>query len=285
MPDESMTALEASIQIFEEYYTPDMKENEYNPLAHQDVVGDGPFPPEYQLCSKESLLLVKERWNALTTSFYNEKTGEFDTSKIPDLYDAIKYDALHNSNFLKNIRPLYRGIHRIADFVIPQEYGITRNQKLFIGKRVCQPLLNNIVANLENGLQQNPKSRVFLYFSSESHLHCLRNVLLLSGIPYSKNIATTLESIELNYMAHCVLRLFEDVTRKPDDPKRFYVNVQFSPGAALDPFVYTFRNHILPVSRPVPVHGRVPWTHFRHLFLREDFCVEKLGLGHYKSTS
>jgi hypothetical protein len=98
-------------------------------------------------------------------------------------------------------------------------------------------------------------------------------MLLLSGLAHNKTISTTLESIELNYLSHCVLRLFEDVTLPFDDPFRFYVNVQFSPGAALDPFIFLRPRHILPVSRPVPVNGRIPWVYFKATFSNKDFTV------------
>jgi hypothetical protein len=52
--------------------------------------------------------------------------------------------------------------------------------------------------------------------------------------------------IELNYLSHGVLRLFEDPSRAMDDPNRFYVNVLFSPGAGLDPFIFKQDGHILP---------------------------------------
>ena len=48
--------------------------------------------------------------------------------------------------------------------------------------------------------------------------------------------------------------LYEDLSLAPSHPLRFYVSVQFSPGAALDPFIFTEAGHTLPVSRPVPVH-------------------------------
>jgi hypothetical protein len=51
-----------------------------------------------------------------------------------------------------------------------------------------------------------------------------------------------------------------------DSSERFYVNVQFSPGAALDPFIFAEENHLLPVSRPVPVHGRIPLPQFKKMF-------------------
>lgn len=31
-------------------------------------------------------------------SFYSEKKQQFDISKVPDIYDSAKYDAIHNSH-------------------------------------------------------------------------------------------------------------------------------------------------------------------------------------------
>ncbi len=61
----------------------------------------------------------------------------------PDLYDALKYDVLHNSCFLShdNLSKVYYAVKRIADFVIPQEYGIEREDKLAIGVEIARPLL------------------------------------------------------------------------------------------------------------------------------------------------
>jgi inositol hexakisphosphate/diphosphoinositol-pentakisphosphate kinase len=80
-----------------------------------------------------------------------------------------------------DVRPLYRTVKRVADFVMPQEYGVLRKEKLEISGPIVRPLLNRIISNLEQGLSDNPPHRVTLYFSSESHIHSLRNVLLLSG--------------------------------------------------------------------------------------------------------
>ena len=40
------------------------------------------------------------RWAKLEKDFLN-KSGVFDISKIPDIYDCIKYDLLHNINILQ----------------------------------------------------------------------------------------------------------------------------------------------------------------------------------------
>ena len=135
-----------------------------------------------------------------------------------------------------------------------------------IGVNIARPLLREIIRNLEGGLKAVVSHRVTLYFSSESHIHALRNVLLLCGIAANRTVATTLDAIELNYLSHAVFRLYEDLSQSPSHPLRFYVSVQFSPGAALDPFIFTEAGHTLPVSRPVPVHGRIPFNIFKALF-------------------
>jgi hypothetical protein len=71
--------------------------------------------------------------------------------------------------------------------------------------------------------------------------------------------------IELNYLSHGVLRLFEDPSRAMDDPNRFYVNVLFSPGAGLDPFIFKQEGHILPGMSP---HLR----HLRHYLTLSSRC-------------
>ena len=43
----------------------------------------------------ETLQLMVNRWGKLEKDF-KLKNGQFDISKIPDIYDCIKYDLLHN---------------------------------------------------------------------------------------------------------------------------------------------------------------------------------------------
>lgn len=241
--------------------------------THQKIKrSDRQFPVDHELCGGETLLLLKSRWDKLISDFYDSEKQTFDPTKIPDVYDCIKHDVLHNAEFLTGVRPLYTAAKRVADFVVPHEYGVLRKDKWNIGAGISQRLWQRIVSDLESGLQDvpPPPNRVTLYFSSESHIHALRNVLLLSGIADNETVATVLDSIELNYLSHAVFRLYEDLTKPVDNPNRFYVNVQFSPGAALDPFIFTETGHILPVSRPVPVNGRVPFDKFKSMFNNLD---------------
>jgi len=216
-----------------------------------------------RLYHNETLEELHGRWLGLLKDFYDPKKDVFNTTKIPDIYDNIKYDSLHNRHLLRGLRSIYISAKNVADFVIPQEYGLFQTEKLVIGRSIVQNLLQHILQNLLKGMELDPSHRANLYFSSESHLHSLRNAILLSDIPHNRTVATTLEAMEINYMAHCVFRLFLDPTRDKGDPSRYYVDVQFAPGAALDPFIFMGKDHLLPVSRPIPVNGRIPLEVFK----------------------
>ncbi len=43
----------------------------------------------------------------LHKAFYDEKKGQFDISKVPDIYDSAKYDAIHNAELGLTLKPLY----------------------------------------------------------------------------------------------------------------------------------------------------------------------------------
>lgn len=43
----------------------------------------------------------------LLKAFYSEKKQQFDISKVPDIYDSAKYDAIHNSELGLDLKPLY----------------------------------------------------------------------------------------------------------------------------------------------------------------------------------
>lgn len=61
------------------------------------------------------------RWRKLEKDFLN-KNGTFDISKVPDIYDCIKYDLLHNRKVLclQQAEGLYIYAKNMADIVIPQ---------------------------------------------------------------------------------------------------------------------------------------------------------------------
>ena len=237
------------------------------------------------LCEEE-LIAMKQRWDLLIRSFYDANTQTFNSSRIPDLFDMIKYDILHNNSFFSDLKTVYRIVKRLSDFVSPQEYGLLRSDKLRIGRSVSGPLLSKIFHDLQQAQQEpNVHSRVSLvrlpnflslffpthylilfsfdfdlqYFTNETHLHSLRNLIVLANLPHSPLLAQALEAMELHYLSHIVFALFEDVTKLAIDPDRFFVSLHVSPGAARGPFTWTDEHHTLPVSRAVPVNGRIPF--------------------------
>jgi inositol-hexakisphosphate/diphosphoinositol-pentakisphosphate 1-kinase len=58
----------------------------------------------------------------LEKDFYNVQKDKFNISKVPDIYDSIKYDLLHNVNVLKfeHADDLYVCSKALADLVVPQ---------------------------------------------------------------------------------------------------------------------------------------------------------------------
>lgn len=93
--------------------------------------------------------LMMRRWCKIEKDFFAK--GKYDISKIPDIYDCIKYDLQHNNHTLQydQAEELYIYAKYLADIVIPQEYGLTVKEKITIGQGICTPLLKKIKADLQ----------------------------------------------------------------------------------------------------------------------------------------
>jgi inositol hexakisphosphate/diphosphoinositol-pentakisphosphate kinase len=110
----------------------------------RNKITDGKFY-DLKLYHDESWELMLRRWSKLEKDFYNKKKEKFEISKIPDIYDSIKYDLMHNRNILnfENAYNLYECSKALADVVIPQEYGITKEEKLKIAQGIIQHFILN----------------------------------------------------------------------------------------------------------------------------------------------
>ncbi|CAG8433553.1 6740_t:CDS:2 [Ambispora gerdemannii] len=113
-------------------------------------------------CCSENPQLFRERWEKLFKDICDVDRHKFDPSKLSELYDSLKYDALHNRQFLEKIfqdpaqekstlqvKKLYQRSKILFDFVAPQEYGIENKEKLEIGLLTSLPLLKQIIEDLE----------------------------------------------------------------------------------------------------------------------------------------
>ncbi|KAK7295321.1 hypothetical protein RJT34_18227 [Clitoria ternatea] len=109
--------------------------------------------------------------------------------------------------------------------------------------------------------------RTRLYFTSESHIHSLMNVLRYCNLDESLQEEESLvcynalerlyRTKELDYMSYIVLRMFENTEVALEDPKRFRVELTFSRGADLSPLekndseaASLHQEHTLPIMGP-----------------------------------
>ncbi|CAG8647839.1 11735_t:CDS:2 [Funneliformis caledonium] len=195
-------------------------------------------------CCSENPTLFRERWEKLFNDFCDVERQQFDPSKVSELYDSIKYDALHNRQFLETIfsdegtskvKELYQRAKMLFDFVAPQEYGIEKKDKLQIGLLTSCSLLQDIIKNLEES-KSSPTPCTRLYFTKESHVHTLLNIVFLSGLPtrISKN-----DLAELDYLTQITFELYERHRGLSGD-KEYSLRVAFSPGAH-DPNILDLR--------------------------------------------
>ncbi|XP_061940257.1 inositol hexakisphosphate and diphosphoinositol-pentakisphosphate kinase 2 isoform X29 [Apis cerana] len=219
---------------------------------------DDPKTKDAILYHGETWELMGRRWGKIEKDFCT-KNKRFDISKIPDIYDCIKYDLQHNNHTLQfeHAEELYIYSKYLADIVIPQEYGLTVQEKLTIGQGICTPLLKKIRADLQRNIEEsgeetvnrlNPRYshgvsspgrhvRTRLYFTSESHVHSLLTVLRYGGlldVMKDEQWRRAMEYVsmvsELNYMSQIVVMLYEDPTKDPSSEERFHVELHFSPG-------------------------------------------------------
>ena len=193
-------------------------------------------------CCSESPLLFKERWDKHFTDVLGPEEEEEDSidlgwnvdlSRINDLYDSIRYDAIHHRQFMiqmfvglepetnhidscdncgdstlsivkeiyesnyESLVKLFDDLHKLFRLITPLEYGFTRGERLKISKQISGKLLEKVVQEL--GEACDPASTepfVRLFFTKETHMHALMNLIRYSGIPLSKtssvnNLSTT----------------------------------------------------------------------------------------------
>lgn len=226
-------------------------------------------------CCSEDPILFKERWEKLYNEF--ESVEKVDPSKISELYDTIKYDALHNRSFLERVfelpeemeilpadpempnvipheaeysgkfkfakapmtlfdRPEYarlRELYLLAkilfDYICPQEYGITNDQKLDIGLLTSMPLMKKIIDELEYN-KHSPQGRSTFYFTKESHMYTLLGIIFGSDFPVKikRN-----QLPELDYLAQVDFEVYECQSRDESTGvpiTKHQVRIMISPG-------------------------------------------------------
>lgn len=228
-------------------------------------------------CSKEDPDLFRERWDKLFKEF--ETVEKVDPSKISELYDTMKFDGMHNRQFLEHIflpdpnveglppptcdipnihttlgggpfsymaakqansndkggpfdkseyqhlRELYRLSKVLFDFICPQEYGIEDKEKLDIGLLTSMPLVKQILNDIDD-LQKAEAGGSVVYFTKESHIYTLLNVIYESQIP-TKIARNALP--ELDYLSQIAFEVYESEDVETNS-KSYSIRLAISPG-------------------------------------------------------
>ena len=231
-------------------------------------------------CQDENIILIYKRYVKLKNDFYSSQKDKFDVSKIPDIYDNIKYDIIHNRSLIgDSANELYNEISLLAYFVMPFEYGITCDEKINIGLKIIKPLLNKVCNDLvwwDNSINNESKTdenwsgldttsineneirnswrhvRSRFYFTCSSHMYALFNLIGYGSnsslIKNKKKFEEFKKIFDLDYISHIIFRLFEDFNVSLDDSKRYRLEIMISPGCNKNPIEENNEQHLIDVA-------------------------------------
>ncbi|KAF8766151.1 hypothetical protein HU200_007649 [Digitaria exilis] len=114
-----------------------------------------------------------------------------------------------------------------------------------------------------NVVEPERRVRTRLYFTSESHIHSLMNVLRYCNLDESLNGEESLvcrssldrlfKTQELDYMSYIVLRMFENTEVPLEHPKRFRIEMTFSRGADISTLESGGKASLLPDDHTMPI--------------------------------
>ncbi|KAG9014960.1 hypothetical protein FRB94_007032 [Tulasnella sp. JGI-2019a] len=192
-------------------------------------------------CCNDDPFLFRERWEKIFDDFCETKREKFDPSRVSELYDALKFSALHHRTFLfaifseqgtekqgkedRKLHELYARAKALFDLVAPQEYGIEASEKEEIGVLTSLPLMRKIVEDLE-AVRNSGGSGSSVYFTKESHIHTLVNLVLQSGLPIANPRIP-----ELDYASHITFELYERSGQHSKTDKEYSIRLSISEGA------------------------------------------------------
>lgn len=137
------------------------------------------------------------------------------SSKSGSIFDEVRFMQL---------RELYKLAKVLFDFICPKEYGISDSEKLDIGLLTSLPLAKQILKDLED-MKNRDEPACVAYFTKESHIYTLLNIIYESGIPMriARNALP-----EFDYLSQINFELYESTDSSGQ--KTHSIRLKMSPG-------------------------------------------------------
>lgn len=198
------------------------------------LLADGVIPNEYGINPKQKLKIgskiARRLLGKILIDLHNTRrevtaaAAESNTCHDPTIISSTKrkercyYDDVRNEGFERsssNEKSIDIDSHKETKYCLDPKYA--------------------------NVMEPERRVRTRLYFTSESHIHSLMNVLRYCNLDESLNgeeslvcknaLGRLFKTRELDYMSYIVLRMFENTEVSLEDPKRFRIEMTFSRGA------------------------------------------------------
>lgn len=124
----------------------------------------------------------------------------------------------------KQLRELYKLAKVLFDFICPKEYGIQDSEKLDIGLLTSLPLAKQILNDIDD-MKNRESPACVAYFTKESHIYTLLNIIYESGIPMriARNALP-----EFDYLSQINFELYESTDLSGQ--KTHSIRLKMSPG-------------------------------------------------------
>lgn len=177
-----------------------------------------------------------------------------------------KSDSIFADKNYSHLRELFKLSKVLFDFICPQEYGITENEKLDIGLLTSLPLAEQILADIDSmKAEKNPQC--VAYFTKESHIYTLLNILYESGLPMriARNALP-----ELDYLSQINFELYERIDKVTGE-KTHSIRLKLSPGCQTqDPLDVQLDNrHFISCSPKISLTRHLDATVFEDILKKK----------------
>lgn len=165
----------------------------------------------------------------LQLSSANSKDSRDENSKSDDQKKSGSKKAPENPfdhPTFARLRELYRLSKVLFDFICPQEYGIKDEEKLDIGLLTSLPLAKQILSDIHD-MKKNGNASVVNYFTKESHIYTLLNVIYGAHLPM-KIARNALP--ELDYLSQIVFEIYAAGDPSSPGGQKYSIRLSLSPG-------------------------------------------------------